>query len=1236
MILIVRTAESVPLVLQLPSRLLYDFHVNTTPRVALGPFELISPIGKGGMGEVWRAVHVEQRVDVAVKVITHKKARNTMFHDALYREIEAVAKLHHPGIVTVFDVGQVTTKAERLSGKRLLAGGPFLAMELVRGCSLREVGNPMSWARIRVILLSLLDALAHAHARGVVHGDIKPGNVLLDQQSVDSATIKLADFGTAHAIDIQILPQQTTGGFSSTDTIWGTPHYMPPEQLRGRWQDYGPWTDLYALGCMSFQLATGQPPFRQKRLRELMRAHLHSSPPRLATPDSFPRDFEKWVHRLLEKKPQRRFQRAADAAWALRQLRSPESDEPDETNDALENSSWGITRLESATPTLSDITTRASLGLTPTSIEQAEQLSFECPNELQFQAVDSPPLPQGWRRSDEPTPSIRLVGVGLGLYGLRSVPLADRDSERDRIWAALRAVCKATVARLLLLRGPTGVGKSRLAEWICQRAHELGAHVLKAVHGPISGPAHGLSQMVVHHMRCVDLSRSEVLERTEQLVREQGVVDEYEWQALTELMVPRMRVELALSRGNVFFGHPRQRYSLLQRLLQRIGRERPVVVWLDDVQWGSDALSFAEYLLTASNRSACPVLLLLTAQDEALAERPLQSGQVDELLKLDGAEELTIAQLAPKEHSLLVRDLLNLEGSLAAKVEERTAGNPLFAVHLVGDWVRRGVLEVAERGFALKPGENAEIPDDLHHVWTTRLDRLLDEITTEERFGSDRVGGPSTRTTVLGALELAAVLGRDVDADEWEAVCKTTGTAPSSGLVDRLISSNLAVSTQEGGWSFVHGMLRESLERVAREQGRWRAHNRACAEVLRRRYPETHVGICERLGRHLVEARAFDESLNPLLEAAKEHSQRSEYLVAHALLDYRQEALSKAELAESDIRRVEGWVLRAHLHNMQCQYDLGLNWAEKAAESAKKHGWPRIRANALLRIGETVTMRGELTESTAWHIEALTLFRQTKDKPGEAFCLQGLAERARVAGELDRAIELYEEALRIFTSLNDRLGVSHILRGMGAVAIHRGNDKQAKELLLEAQQIYLDVGNQRGVSICSNDLGEAARREGDLDLAEKGYRKSLEINERLGLTAHAIPRLNLSFVLLARGNYPEARNSLEVTLQQLEDQGLRAVSCAAHTALLACLAQAGDWEGWDLRIERVVSLLAETEVVDPDVGWSAHLAGDLALAAGEKQRALKVYEIAQSHWEALGREEESEEVTRQISQIQLP
>ena len=184
----------------------------------------------------------------------------------------------------VHDHGSVDAAAEDASGGELRRGSPWLAMDFVAGGTLGErvQAVALSWRQQRGVLLALLDALAHAHSRGLVHRDLKPANVLLADPDDPAAGLQLTDFGLAQAGEERAAP-------GHTEVASGTPQYMSPEQFEGHWRDYGPWTDLYALGCVAFTLASGDLPYQGESMFTLAFAHMHGRRepfrPRIAVPE---------------------------------------------------------------------------------------------------------------------------------------------------------------------------------------------------------------------------------------------------------------------------------------------------------------------------------------------------------------------------------------------------------------------------------------------------------------------------------------------------------------------------------------------------------------------------------------------------------------------------------------------------------------------------------------------------------------------------------------------------------------------------------------------------------------------------------------------------------------------------------------------------------------------------------------------------------------------------------------
>jgi serine/threonine protein kinase len=582
----------------------------------LGVFDLHRVIGRGAAGEVWEGIHRGQGVPVAVKVLGAHRAQDESAQEAFRAEVRAVAGMTHPGIIMLFDHGTVDTRAALTSHGNLIPRSPYLVMELASGGALGEV-EFRSWSQVRYVLFSLLDALGHAHARDVLHRDLKPGNVVICGEEDPRPGLKLTDFGIARAFE-------SRDDEGEVEVTGGTPRYMAPEQFRGRFREAGPWTDLYALGCIAYQLVSGSPPFDGTSSPALAAAHMLTPPPALVPSFAVPEGVEAWIGRLLEKRPRDRYRRAADAARDLLPLGSSasmpvsnfEASFRGERLDLYEVATIQTTPISRSVPAFDPMATVVTSfrdefgedGLSRSGV--AAGLNSDATHiDVSAQTL----VPETWRAPIVERPSLKLVGAGLGLFGFRAIPLVGRLHERDAIWSALRAVSQNGVPHAMVIEGAPGVGKTRLVEWVAARGHELGAAtVLRATHGELPAADHGLGRMLARHLRCVGLEYDKALAHIQRALEAQSVTDPYEWRGLATLADG-----VGAGPGRVRFHDRVERYALIRRHLLRLSQERPVVVWLDDVQWGPDAVAFVRYMLAEQSGQ---VLFLLTHRGGQLPE----------------------------------------------------------------------------------------------------------------------------------------------------------------------------------------------------------------------------------------------------------------------------------------------------------------------------------------------------------------------------------------------------------------------------------------------------------------------------------------------------------------------------------------------------------------------------------------------------------------------------------------
>ncbi len=1220
----------------------------------LGPLEVHGEIARGGMGVVLRAEHRERGLPLAVKVIAESFAHTTSFADDFRREVQAAARLTHPHVVTLYEYGTLTEDDARASDGELVADSPFLVMELADAGSLQE-HRPRDWPSLLALWSELLDALAHAHARGVVHRDLKPGNVLLHRGGGPAARVKLADFGIAHASDRHLAP-----GEARLATMAGTPAYMAPEQIECRWRDFGPWTDLYALGIMSFQMVAGKLPFSSEHPMGVLLEHLGTPLPPLRPTFSVPEALAPWVARLCAKAPEARYRRAADALRALRSMGAPlelsaapavDASAPPWAAGAADPAPWAGGAGESAPPwsapappwaaseraapraaSEDEVVTRDAR---PRAARAREEPAGEVTRDARSSSSaeraedapprgappwtddprasaaprpgpsERPPVPEGFGASDEPAP-LALHGAGLGLYFLRTIPLVDREEARARGWSALRGAEQSGRPRALVLRGSAGTGKSRIAEWLCERAHETGAAiVLEAVHTVEVGQGDGLPRMLARHYGAVGLEGAELLARLRaQLRGEAGAAEEHAAE-LAELIAGASAADLSAKRTSVRFASALERYSTVETTLARAARERCVLVWLDDAQWGGDSVAMVAHALDALE---APVLFVLTVREEALAEREREREQIEKLSAHERAETVRVGPLAEDDTALLIEQLLGLSGELAAQVRMRVDGNPLFAVQLVGDWVQRGILQLTPRGFALRPGERAEIPAELGDVWAARIDRALAPHEPRER----------------AALELAAVLGLTHDTGELEAVYAAWGHRLSDDVLEALMRARLVERT-EAGWSFAHGMLREVLEKRAAQAGRAAAMHRACAAVLGARGGR---GSLARQGMHLADAGEPEAALGPLLAASRELCDESDFGRALELLRRREELMQALALPDGDARWGRGWALRAETHRLEWDLPSARAWAENAREQATRHGWDDVLAEASIVLAHVERQQGDLDRALAHDKTALSLFHRLDHDDGRARALLAMAIIARQRGEFERARELYARAFALFELSGDARGAANAMLGLAHVARHAKAYGDAIRKYEDARELCERAGYRAGVADCLMGRADVQRYGGELALAEDAYREALRIQTRIGSKAAFIARLNLGLVLLEQERFADARAAFEAELPALVRTGKRAYLGWVHHVLLPCAAHAGDLASFDAHAAAARELAAQGALVDEDMALAAERAGSLLAAHGEGARAAEAYALAAAQWRALGDEARAESAQR--------
>ncbi|MCW8877952.1 MAG: protein kinase [Kangiellaceae bacterium] len=257
----------------------------------LGRYRILHEVGRGATAFVYKAYDPQLDRFLAIKVLRQELAQDDDYREAFLKEARLAAQLTHPGIVTIYDVGIADAK-------------PYIAMELLEGATLEEILRTQGKLNLRTVVAmssQLSRALNYAHKQGVVHRDIKPGNIVVLK---DKKTVKLTDFGIAQ------LDEALGSAGKHTDKVLGTPEYMSPEQVLGKPMDNR--SDIYSFGVLLFRMLMGITPFKGGDLGQLFKQIVKDKPPVIKVEeDKVQDDVQDLIRKMLQKNPSKRFQKAA-------------------------------------------------------------------------------------------------------------------------------------------------------------------------------------------------------------------------------------------------------------------------------------------------------------------------------------------------------------------------------------------------------------------------------------------------------------------------------------------------------------------------------------------------------------------------------------------------------------------------------------------------------------------------------------------------------------------------------------------------------------------------------------------------------------------------------------------------------------------------------------------------------------------------------------------------------------
>lgn len=963
-------------------------------------YEVASVLGEGGMGIVYRCRDVGTGQQVAVKrVIPPEQKLAAEYIMWFYKEARALACLDHPCIVRARDFGQ------------LVDGTPYLAMDLASGISLHDLSQvPNRFELIWSIVDQILGALAHAHARGIVHGDLKPSNVLVEELQGEPPKVHILDFGLAWLK--QDPHDERLDGAKAMEFAphagAGTPGYMAPEQIQHEMHHVCGATDLYALGCILYKLVSGRSVFSGEP-KELLRLHAFERPPEPKLAIEAPEAVTGFIKRLLAKRPWDRWDYAANARAVWSQFRPTASVEPDV---------WRF-------PVIPHLSNR-------------------------------PPAPTT-RKTGPRGPNRDLSAVperAPGLLSIRQSPLVGRDDVKR----VLREVCDEVLEgsgaphRLVILVGPAGVGKSRIAEWLCEVVHEEGTMVpLRARYRPIRSPLDGMLGGVTQYFNFERADR-ETIEKSLMMRWKVGSDDKNgrAWVAGASEWLRPLPPDQPVGPTGIRFTLDTldTRRLVIRYTLRRIARGRPLLFFLDDLHHAAQT-TFQGLLGVHNEDPDQRIMMVATVRSEDVQ---LGTPAAEMLRQLREAMDGVVVEVNPMDAETtasLLRASLPLDEDSVVEAARRSRGNPLFALQQLHAWALAGNIEFTSGEYRVPPDVLAVRPQTTAELWDSRVAAM----PAEQRLAAHAV----------------ATLGADIRRNVLHHLLSELGMAADDAIVN-LQNAEIILPRGPARYGWPHALLQEHLLGRLMERDDAKAIFVAAARALADHPLAGTRRIVRQRVANLLYAGEADAAAALLFERIQQswNGQR-EPMATLADLD-----LLKGHLTGRSLALKHRWQAEALRHLGRA--DEAATHADIARTSFEELDDTENLAHCMRLLGHLASERGQSAEGLLMVGLAHEIFVEQGNVLGQAQCEAVTGEIEYLLGNYEHARVVVQEGEQHFASLGQPLGRGQCLLLHSWIDHSEGATARARRLTLEARAEFEGAGYRLGIAQANASLAHVEHR----------------------------------------------------------------------------------------------------------------------------------------------------------------
>lgn len=958
----------------------------------IGPFTRIRTLGAGGGAKVYAARDALGR-EVAVKVPhTHVGT------EPIDREIAATALLDHPNIVRVLDYGH----AQNLT---------WLSMEASNYGTLAD-HPPHDLAAVDAVVSRILEALAYAHARRVLHLDLKPSNILVvDLETMD---VKIADFGQSSVSDEPGDPHETPTG---------TPQYMAPEQFSQSTHLYGPWTDIYAVGCMVFEWIFGRPPFVHGDFLQLGIQHAREPFPSDPQPlFDVPPALIGWVRRALAKAHGVRFQGAHEAFAAWRR------------------------------------------------------------------AIPSP---------ERPAPPAPIASISSKLAGLREPPFVGHADALRTLGDVLDQSLTRRDVRLVILSGPTGIGKSRVARHFAEREEAAGrAQWFRSQFMP----GDLLDPIAVMLATALGVNGKSIVEAPRLI--EERLGSHISLDAILGVVEPALLGSSPKPRLTPKFAH-----RVIMDAIQEIAGSHVPILILDDADLAINALDFCENALTTHGQSGLIIATVSETPDALVATR-LERWRTSPTVKLT---EITIGQLSPDDVDRMLHSWVRLDSERRADIVMSSKGTPLLAVMAV-----KHDVDVKHT--------------DLEAVWARALAQVDRELPEVGR----------------SALEVAAAMGVRVDQTLWADILSRLGYPPNTRTLEKLARIGV-IRNKVGSFVFDHHTLRDAVLKEAQPAWLREIHRQTALALSERQAPPWNIG------QHLEAAGEREAPISPWLAAAYSAAVFESPHVAQQMQKKAVDALQALKIDVDDPRWGLAILVQLHIDAQTEAFTTAHERAEDLIARAQANDWPDLLAEALEVDMRLLNAMGRYLEAIAAGEQARMVLRVEGNERPLARLTAEIAEVLHISGKSQEALAYLRDALVVYRRLDDVEGTACSLALAGDILAPE-DPGTARECYDEALGLCRRMAMRDLEAHVLDGIAKVDYAQGKVTDAMLGFDRAEVTYGSIGATAVWVTRYNRAYVRLRAGQRDGLLEGLDQCAEAFAEIGMRRYLMFATAALLECAA----------------------------------------------------------------------------------